>query len=50
MSKLSNTIKKWFKIDYLPIQDTFNEDSIDDLGGETENVISNTKKTTKKEQ
>ena len=48
MSKITNTIKKWLRIDYLPIQDTFNEDTINNLGGESENVISNTKKSTKK--
>jgi len=50
MSKVSNLIKKWFKIDYLPIQDTYNQDTIENLGGESENVISNTKKITKKGQ
>jgi hypothetical protein len=31
------------------VQTTFNEDSIDELGGEAENVISNTNETTKEE-
>ena len=40
---------KLFSLDDDVIQTTLNEDSIEELGGETENVISNTKETTNKE-
>lgn len=48
MSKVINKIKKLLKIDYLEGQTTFNESNVEDLGGVSENVISNTKKTTNK--
>jgi len=40
---------KLFYKDIESIQTTVNEDSIDELGGESENVISSTKDTTKEE-
>jgi len=48
MSKIINKVKKLLKKDYLEIQTTFNEDNVEDLGGITENVIRNSKKTTSK--
>ena len=38
--------KKLFYRDTESTQTTFNEDSIDELGGESENVVSNTEETT----
>lgn len=43
-----NILSKLFKRDNGEIQSTFNEDSIEDLGGEVENVIYSTDKTSKK--
>lgn len=43
-----NILSKLFKKDKGEIQSTFNEDSIEDLGGEVENVIYSTNETTKK--
>ena len=42
-------LKRLFYRDTESTQTTFNEDSIDELGGESENVVSSTKDTTKKE-
>ena len=39
---------KLFKKDIESVQTTVNEDSIDELGGEAENVISSTESTSKK--
>lgn len=43
-----NILRKIFYRDTESTQTTFNEDSIDELGGESENVISNTEETTEK--
>lgn len=41
---------KLFSLDDEAIQTTLNEDSIEELGGEAENVISSTEETTKEKQ